>query len=131
MLCADSAMGVAAAAEQRVLGVLEGAAEWSEVMDMASGQVYFWNSATNEVAWDPPRGSMPRYRPLEGCTSGPLSLSIALFSHLALQRFDVPDTARFNTGQSRPQMRYSRPTNLRSRLSTQRRQALSLLTPQR
>ena len=130
-LCANSAMGVAAAAEQRVLGVLEGAAEWSEVMDMASGQVYFWNSATNEVAWDPPQGSMPRYRPLDGCKSGSLSLLIALFLHLALQRLDVPDMARFNTGQSRPQMRYSRPTSLRSKLDTQRMQALSLLTPQR
>lgn len=50
-----------ATAEQRVLGVLEGAPEWSEVMDMVSSQVYFWNSSTNEVAWEPPEGSNPRY----------------------------------------------------------------------
>lgn len=47
-------------AEQRVLGALAGIPDWSEVMDMASGQVYFWNSSTNEVAWEPPEGSMPR-----------------------------------------------------------------------
>ncbi len=55
------------AAEQRVLGVLEGAPEWSEVMDMVSSQVYFWNSTTNEVAWEPPEGSNPRCD--KNCTS--------------------------------------------------------------
>ena len=32
----------------------------TQVMDMASGKVYFWNSATDEVAWEPPEGSVPR-----------------------------------------------------------------------
>eukprot|EP00884_Botryococcus_braunii_P004195 jgi/Botrbrau1/13777/Bobra.0056s0030.2 len=48
------------AAEQRVLGDLQGCPGWSEVMDMSSGKVYFWNIETNEVAWDPPEGSVPR-----------------------------------------------------------------------
>lgn len=43
-----------------MLGDLEGAPGWKEVMDMGSGQVYFWDSATNSVAWDPPDGSAPR-----------------------------------------------------------------------
>ncbi len=47
-------------AEQRVLGALKGAEDWSEVMDMASREVYFWNSITNEVVWDAPEGSKPR-----------------------------------------------------------------------
>lgn len=29
-------------------------------MDMASGKVYFWDSTTDEVAWDPPAGTQPR-----------------------------------------------------------------------
>ena len=29
-------------------------------MDMASGKVYFWDSATDEVAWEPPPGAQPR-----------------------------------------------------------------------
>lgn len=48
-------------AEQRVLGQLEGAEDWSEVMDMASREVYYWNSITNEVVWEAPAGSKPRY----------------------------------------------------------------------
>ena len=54
----------AATVEQRVLGQLQGGSgeQWFEVMDMASGKVYFWNRATNEVAWDPPAGSTPRSR---------------------------------------------------------------------
>lgn len=51
---------VAGRAEQKVLGALQGVVDWSEVMDMGSGQVYFWNSSTNEVAWDPPEDSVPR-----------------------------------------------------------------------
>lgn len=47
-------------AEQKVLGQLEGAEDWAEVMDMASREVYFWNGITNEVVWDAPAGSMPR-----------------------------------------------------------------------
>ena len=47
-------------AEQRILGSLDGGPGWSEVMDMGSGEVYFWNSVTNEVVWDPPPGSFPR-----------------------------------------------------------------------
>lgn len=29
-------------------------------MDMASGKVYFWDSNTDEVAWEPPAGTQPR-----------------------------------------------------------------------
>lgn len=47
-------------AEQRVLGKLQGAPDWFEVMDMASGKVYFWNGSSNEVAWQPPADSAPR-----------------------------------------------------------------------
>ncbi|BDA46282.1 hypothetical protein COCOBI_08-3740 [Coccomyxa sp. Obi] len=50
----------AAQAEQRVLGSLEGCPGWHEVMDMGSGRVYFWCEDTDEVAWDPPEGSVPR-----------------------------------------------------------------------
>ncbi len=49
-----------AQAEQRVLGSLEGLPGWHEVMDMGSGRVYFWCEDTDEVAWDPPEGSVPR-----------------------------------------------------------------------
>ena len=31
-----------------------------QVMDMGSGQVYFWDSNSDEVAWDPPEGAKPR-----------------------------------------------------------------------
>ena len=31
-----------------------------QVMDMASGKVYFWNDSNDEVAWEPPIGSQPR-----------------------------------------------------------------------
>ncbi|KAK9906386.1 hypothetical protein WJX75_000970 [Coccomyxa subellipsoidea] len=47
-------------AEQRVLGSLDGCPGWHEVMDMDSGKVYFWNEETDDVAWDPPEGSVPR-----------------------------------------------------------------------
>ena len=49
-----------AQAEQRVLGSLEGCPGWHEVMDMGSGRVYFWCEDNDEVAWDPPEGSVPR-----------------------------------------------------------------------
>lgn len=49
----------------QVIGELEGADGWHEVMDMASGQVYFWESVTNGVAWDPPEGSHPRSTSLQ------------------------------------------------------------------
>ena len=49
----------------QVLGELEGAPGWHEVMDMASGKVYFWDSTTNGVAWDPPDGSHPRSTSLQ------------------------------------------------------------------
>ncbi len=51
--------------EMQVIGELEGSAGWHEVMDMASGKVYFWESATNVVAWDPPEGSRPRSTSLQ------------------------------------------------------------------
>ena len=35
------------------------AACW-QVMDMASGKVYFWDSEADEVAWEPPLGASPR-----------------------------------------------------------------------
>lgn len=47
-------------AEQRVLGPLQGAPEWTEVMDMGSRRVYFWNPETDAVEWDPPPGGVPR-----------------------------------------------------------------------
>jgi hypothetical protein len=47
-------------AEQRVLGALGGCPGWHEVMDMGSGKVYFWDEASDEVAWDPPPGAQPR-----------------------------------------------------------------------
>ena len=31
-----------------------------QVMDMGSGQVYFWDSNSDEVAWEPPEGAKPR-----------------------------------------------------------------------
>lgn len=49
----------------QVIGELKGADGWHEVMDMASGRVYFWESATNGVAWDPPAGSHPRSTSLQ------------------------------------------------------------------
>lgn len=61
-------MFVVTETEQRELGELKGAAGWSEVMDMGTRKVYFWHRDTNEVAWDPPPGSTPRY--------GPLNLSV-------------------------------------------------------
>lgn len=32
----------------------------AQVMDMATGKVYFWDSTTDEVAWEPPAGTQPR-----------------------------------------------------------------------
>ncbi|DBA73897.1 TPA: hypothetical protein ACH3X2_009548 [Trebouxia sp. C0005] len=55
-------------AEQRVLGNLEGAPTWREVMDMASGKVYFWEQDTDEVAWEPPPGAKPRSRQANAVT---------------------------------------------------------------
>ena len=49
-------------AEQRVLGSLEGAPGWHEVLDMGGGVIYFWNQSTNEVAWQPPPAARPRPR---------------------------------------------------------------------
>lgn len=46
--------------EQRVLGPLAGAEEWYEVMDAATGGVYFWHATTDAVEWQPPKGSAPR-----------------------------------------------------------------------
>lgn len=37
------------AAEQRVVGLLDGAEDWCEVMDMGSGKVYFWQRSSNQV----------------------------------------------------------------------------------
>ena len=28
--------------------------QWREVVDEATGYIYFWNTETNEVSWDPP-----------------------------------------------------------------------------
>lgn len=47
-------------AEQRVLGPLAGRSEWTEVMDMGSRRVYFWNPDTDAVEWEPPSGGVPR-----------------------------------------------------------------------
>ncbi|DBB04500.1 TPA: hypothetical protein ACH3X1_012595 [Trebouxia sp. C0004] len=55
-------------AEQRVLGDLEGAPTWREVMDMASGKVYFWEHDTDEVAWEPPPGGKPRSKQANAVT---------------------------------------------------------------
>jgi hypothetical protein len=35
---------------------------------MGSGKVYFWDSATNAVAWDPPVGSTPRTKEANAAT---------------------------------------------------------------
>ena len=39
-----------------------------QVMDMASGKVYFWDSDTNEVAWEPPPGATPRSKHANAAT---------------------------------------------------------------
>ncbi|EFJ43274.1 hypothetical protein VOLCADRAFT_106914 [Volvox carteri f. nagariensis] len=44
----------AAGAEQRVLGYLLQAPEWSKCLDTGSSKVYYWNLTTGEVAWEPP-----------------------------------------------------------------------------
>lgn len=54
--------------EQRVLGDLEGCPGWLEVMDMGGGRVYFWNEHTDEVAWDPPAGAVPRSQQANNAT---------------------------------------------------------------
>ena len=54
--------GGAKRAEQRVLGSLEGAPGWHEVLDMGGGVIYFWNQSTNEVAWQSPTAARPRPR---------------------------------------------------------------------
>jgi len=48
------------AGEQRVLGPLEGAPDWQEILDTSTMEVYFWNRATNDVRWQPPPGGRPR-----------------------------------------------------------------------
>jgi hypothetical protein len=52
-------------AEQRVLGPLSGRPDWTEVMDMASHRVYFWNVDTDAVEWEAPEGGTPREVPEE------------------------------------------------------------------
>ncbi|CAD7703658.1 unnamed protein product [Ostreobium quekettii] len=42
------------AGEQRIIGKVEGTEDWHKVLDTASGKMYYWNLATNEVAWEPP-----------------------------------------------------------------------------
>ena len=39
-----------------------------QVMDMASGQVYFWEHDTDEVAWQPPPGGKPRSKQANAVT---------------------------------------------------------------
>jgi hypothetical protein len=46
-------------AEQRVLGPLSGRPDWTEVMDMGSRRVYFWNVDTDAVEWEAPEGGTP------------------------------------------------------------------------
>ena len=52
-------------AEQRVLGPLSGRPDWTEVMDMGSRRVYFWNLDTDAVEWEAPEGGTPREVPEE------------------------------------------------------------------
>ncbi len=51
--------GTAVEAEQRLLGYLSQSPSWSKVLDTASGSVYYWNVATNEVVWEVPEGLDP------------------------------------------------------------------------
>ncbi|CAG9467573.1 unnamed protein product [Pedinophyceae sp. YPF-701] len=46
--------------DQRVLGDLEGAPGWLEILEMSSSEVYFWHPDTNDVRWAPPEGGRPR-----------------------------------------------------------------------
>jgi len=39
-----------------------------QVMDMGSGQVYFWEHDTDEVAWEPPPGGKPRSKQANAVT---------------------------------------------------------------
>ncbi|GLI62519.1 hypothetical protein VaNZ11_005176 [Volvox africanus] len=48
-----------AAAEQKVLGYLIHAPDWSKCLDTGSDKVYYWNLSTGEVAWKPPHGCDP------------------------------------------------------------------------
>lgn len=58
---AEADPGPTGPAEQRVLGPLDGGNEqWFEVLDTASGKVYFWSAASNQVVWDAPEGTKPR-----------------------------------------------------------------------
>lgn len=57
---ASDAGGDGSEAEQRVLGPLEGRPDWTEVMDMGSRRVYFWNADTDVVEWEPPAGGTAR-----------------------------------------------------------------------
>eukprot|EP00955_Chlamydomonas_euryale_P092975 364748-Chlamydomonas_euryale.AAC.3 len=51
--------GVQEEAEQKVLGYLRAAPDWSKVLDTGGGAVYYWNLSTDEVVWEVPEGLDP------------------------------------------------------------------------
>lgn len=46
-------------AEQKVLGYLAQAPNWSKVLDTGGGGIYYWNLATGNVEWEVPEGLDP------------------------------------------------------------------------
>ena len=61
----ENGVGSDEQAEQQVLGPLSGRPDWTEVMDMGSRRVYFWNLDTDAVEWEAPEGGTPREVPEE------------------------------------------------------------------
>lgn len=64
-----------------------------QVMDMASGKVYFWEQDTDEVAWEPPPGGKPRSKQDNAVTFAAHSFTADTPTSDAAPDASAPETA--------------------------------------
>ena len=60
---------------------LRAASEWQQAVDAASGKPYFWNTRTNETAWELPADTAPVEPVAEAAPASPSASSLS-FSEL-------------------------------------------------